>query len=205
MPESILVADGSQDCADAVAMMLASSGMRPTVAYDGQVAIALGTRERFDAAVMDLTMPGATGFTVAGELRRVHGESIKLIAYTAWPDSVAQKLQGPSTFDEVVSKSSEPWELLRAVSPECYGTFLRSMKASGERLRLEIGLANSLLDQAKFHRLPHRRAELHDLVSKRALFIEHSLRRLVITGERDALEARLDALLTRIRAECGDA
>jgi DNA-binding response OmpR family regulator len=133
-PESILVADGSRDCADAVAMMLAASGMRPTVAYDGQVAIALGTRERFDAAVMDLTMPGATGFAVASELRRVHGDSIKLIAYTAWPDSVAQKQHGWAAFDEVISKSSQPWELLRAVSPECYGAFLHALRA---RIRAE--------------------------------------------------------------------
>ena len=131
-PESILVADGSRDCADAVAMMLAASGMRPTVAYDGQVAIALGTRERFHAAVMDLTLPGATGFTVASELRRVHGDSIKLIAYTAWPDSVALKEHGAAAFDAVISKSSEPWELLRAVSAECYAVHLRLARIGAE-------------------------------------------------------------------------
>lgn len=198
VPSSILVADGSADCADAVAMLLASNGMRVTVAYDGQRAITLGACEHFDAAVMDVAMPGASGMAVARELRRSHGTSIKLVAYTAWPPSAAHDTAGASDFDEIVLKACHPMDLLRAISPECHGALLRSMQASGEQVRLQISLAHALLDTASLQRSPVRAAELRELVGRRAGAIERSLGGLLIAEVREAVLAELAALRRRI-------
>lgn len=198
IPASILVADGSRDCADAVAMMLAENGMRAAVAYDAPAAISLARREPFDAAVMDIAIPGACGLAVAEEVRRLRGPSIRLVAYTAWPDSVMRGTAAHATFDEVVSKTSDPLELLRAVSAECYGSLLRSMQASIDQLRLEIRLGHNLLDTARIAGPGEKREGLRALVEKRLVFVERAASRLLMSDVREAIEAECDVLRARI-------
>ena len=198
IPASILVADGSRDCADAVAMMLEENGMRAAVAYDGASALLLGSRERFDAAVMDIAIPGASSFEVAEVLRRRQGSSIRLVAYTAWPESVMRRTDGLAAFDEIVSKASDPLELLRAISLETYGALLRSMQASAEQLRLELSLAHGQLDRAWIARDEETREQLRSLVKKRLLFVERASSRLLMSDTREGIETELELLRARI-------
>jgi DNA-binding response OmpR family regulator len=198
IPASILVADGSRDCADAVAMMLASNGMRAAVAYDAAAGMSLVARGHFDAAVTDLTLPGACGLSFAEELRRRCGRSIRLVAYTAWPASVARGAGADVTFDEVVSKASDPLELLRAVSAEAYGALLRSMQASVDDLRFDISLGHNLLDSAWTARTLARRRDLRGRVEKRLAAVERAAGRLLMADARAGIEAELEILRARI-------
>lgn len=198
IPASILVADGSRDCADAVAMMLSENGMRTAVAYDAPAALSLCKREPFDGAVMDIAIPGACGLEVAEELRRLRGRSIRLVAYTAWPASVAHRAGADATFDEVVCKASDPLDLLRAVSAETYHALLRSMRASVEQLHLELKLAHSLLDTARIAGSPESREQLRALVEKRMRFVDHAASRLLMRDAREAIEADLAMLRARM-------
>ena len=198
IPASILVADGSRDCADAVAMMLAENGMRAAVAYDAPAAISLVMHEPFDAAVMDITIPGAGALGLAEEVRRLRGPSIRLVAYTAWPDSVTRGAGALATFDHVVSKACDPLDLLRAVSAETYGAVLRSMLATVEQLRLEITLAHNLLDTAWIVRRGQKRDELRSLVEKRLGFVERASSRLLMSEVREGIETQLEVLRARI-------
>ena len=195
VPASILVADGSRDCADAVAMMLASNGMRASVAYDAPAALSLLAHEPFDGAVMDITIPGGSALEVAEECRRLRGGSIRLVAYTAWPASAAR---APAPFDQVVSKASDPLDLLRAISAETYGALLRSMQASANHLRIELQFADSLLDRAWLLQSAAQRQDLHAFVEKRMRFVESASRRLLMSEAREAIEADLGVLRARI-------
>jgi len=199
VPASILVADGSRDCADAVAMMLASNGMRASVAYDAPAALSLVAHEPFDAVVMDIIIPGASGLEVAEECRRLRGRSTRLVAYTAWPAPAGHRgLAEGHPFDEVVSKASDPLDLLRAVSAETYCALVRSMKASLEHLHLELELAGSLLDRVWLLKSAAKRQELHAFVEKRMRFVELSARRLLISDAREAIEAELGVVRARM-------
>jgi CheY-like chemotaxis protein len=66
-----LVVDDNRDFAENLAEIVADSGADCTVAADGAEAIARVARERFDALVTDMRMPGMGGATVVHEVRRV--------------------------------------------------------------------------------------------------------------------------------------
>jgi CheY-like chemotaxis protein len=198
-PASILVADPIRDCADAVVMMLSSSGLRACAVYDGTEAISMAAALKPDSAVLDLEMPGATGFEVARELRRTRGRAINLVAYTAWPAELVREKVTSAGFDELVPKTCDVMDLLRAVSPECYGDLLRSMQASAAQLRLQITLAHTLLDHAGVASTGKTRDDLRRLVETRVPTLEEALAHVMIASDRDTLRAELEALRRRVK------
>lgn len=67
---SILVVDDSRGNRDVLCRMLHNNGYRTTAAEDGPRALALAARERFDAVLLDVNMPGISGLGVLSALRQ---------------------------------------------------------------------------------------------------------------------------------------
>jgi CheY-like chemotaxis protein len=78
----ILVVDDSQDSADTVAMLLEAKGYVAFAAYDAEAALACQTREPLDVAILDLDLPGMSGYELAEELRRRSERALLIIALT---------------------------------------------------------------------------------------------------------------------------
>ncbi|AUX23219.1 uncharacterized protein SOCEGT47_037420 [Sorangium cellulosum] len=67
---SILVVDDSRGNRDVLCRVLRTNGYRTAAAEDGPRALALVARERFDAVLLDVNMPGISGLGVLSAIRQ---------------------------------------------------------------------------------------------------------------------------------------
>ena len=67
--KKILVTEDDKPLAKALELKLGHSGFDVTVAYDGDAAIELLKKEKFDLAILDLMLPKKNGFQVLEELQ----------------------------------------------------------------------------------------------------------------------------------------
>ncbi|WP_437683471.1 response regulator [Sorangium sp. So ce131] len=72
---SILVVDDSRGNRDVLCRMLQNNGYRTAAAEDGPRALALAARERFDAVLLDVNMPGISGLGVLSALRQTRSQA----------------------------------------------------------------------------------------------------------------------------------
>jgi CheY-like chemotaxis protein len=83
--DRVLVAEDNRDSADTVAMFLRLNGYEVRVCYDGPSAIAEFEKWRPTVAIIDIGLPGALGYAVAQQIRRLpSGSGVLLIALTAY-------------------------------------------------------------------------------------------------------------------------
>src|SRR5438874_845512 len=66
---NILVVDDDRDIADIIGYSLRKEGHRPILAHSGEEALALAERSRPDLVVLDVMLPGLSGFDVCRKLR----------------------------------------------------------------------------------------------------------------------------------------
>ena len=110
---SILVVDDNRDAADTLAILLGMDGHRTQTAYSGAQALALVSAEVFDAAILDIGMPGMNGYELAGHLRAApDSEPLLLIALTGWGQESDQQKALAAGFDRHISKPVNPELLL---------------------------------------------------------------------------------------------
>jgi two-component system, chemotaxis family, CheB/CheR fusion protein len=85
-PLRVLVVEDDPDTSRAAATLLGHAGFRPLVAGDGPTALELAAREGFDAALLDIGLPGMDGYEVARRLRELPREPRPLlVAVTGLP------------------------------------------------------------------------------------------------------------------------
>lgn len=97
---SVLVVDDNQDAADGLATVLGLAGFTVSVAYDGTDALVAADSKRPDVVLLDIGMPGLSGYDVARRLRE-QGWSANLIivAVTGWGQESDQKRAIDAGFD----------------------------------------------------------------------------------------------------------
>ena len=84
-PMRILLADDNRDAVEVTRELLALRGHEVDVAHDGCEALALARRVLPDVALLDIGMPGMTGYELAAALRRLPGGTkVRLVAVTGW-------------------------------------------------------------------------------------------------------------------------
>ncbi len=123
--ERILVVDDERDITALVAYHLARAGYRVATASDGNAALKAAAAEPPDLVVLDLMLPGRSGFEVLAELRRREETReagvILLTARKEQPDRVKGLEAGA---DDYLTKPFSPEELVLRV-----GAVLRRLKA----------------------------------------------------------------------------
>ena len=81
----ILVVDDNRDAADALASLLEIEGNDAHIAHDGISAVAAANALRPDVMLVDIGLPGLTGYEVAARIRQEPwGASVLLVALTGW-------------------------------------------------------------------------------------------------------------------------
>jgi two-component system phosphate regulon response regulator PhoB len=127
--ERILVVDDEPDIVALVVYHLAKAGYRVSSASSGPDAIALAKRDRPALVVLDLMLPGMSGFDVLGKLRDdEHTASVAVLMLTARkeePDRIRGLELGA---DDYLTKPFSPQELVLRV-----GAILRRLASSGEQ------------------------------------------------------------------------
>jgi PAS domain S-box-containing protein len=116
-PLEVVLADDNRDAADLLADFLAMQGHTVHTAYDGKAAIELASRIRPQVLVLDIGMPGATGYEVAEWARRQPwGSDATLVAVTGWGREVDGDRALRSGFDIRLVKPVDIHQLLLAIA-----------------------------------------------------------------------------------------
>lgn len=85
-PWRILVADDDPTAALLFRAALSGEDFSLTVADNGDDALAMFRREAFDAALLDVEMPGLDGVEVCAAIRRSHGPAFPVFLVTGRAD-----------------------------------------------------------------------------------------------------------------------
>jgi signal transduction histidine kinase/ActR/RegA family two-component response regulator/HPt (histidine-containing phosphotransfer) domain-containing protein len=118
-PLAVLLVDDDPVNRDVGAALLRRLGHRPTVAADGETAVALARGVSFDAILMDLHMPGIDGFEAAKLIDALSADrKPRIIAVTADVSERSRERIANSGFTTIVSKPILLDALHRALSPD---------------------------------------------------------------------------------------
>jgi len=114
-PRRILVVDDNCDAATSLATMLRMMGHETHTAYDGASALAEAARKRPEVVLLDIGMPGMSGYEVATRIRSsAWGEHMSLIALTGWGQEEDRRRSQEAGFDRHLVKPVHP-EMLAGV------------------------------------------------------------------------------------------
>ncbi|MBV8029909.1 MAG: response regulator [Betaproteobacteria bacterium] len=104
----VLIADDNKDAADSLQRILLHYGYDVKVAYDGFAAIELARGFEPQIAVLDIDMPGKSGYDVAAALRAGAGPKATLIALTGWGQEGDRRRAMEAGFDHHLTKPVDP-------------------------------------------------------------------------------------------------
>jgi len=85
MNGNVLVVEDDPSVAEATGLLLERAGLRVVPAPDGQRALDLFHRQRFDAVVLDIMLPVLDGFEVCRSIRRI--STVPIVMLTARADT----------------------------------------------------------------------------------------------------------------------
>jgi signal transduction histidine kinase len=109
---SVLIADDNQDGAETLGRLLQLDRHEVHLASDGAAAFKLAERFKPDVAVLDIGMPGLTGYEVAERIRAERwGRQMVLIAVTGWGQQSDKQKARQAGFNYHLTKPIDPVEL----------------------------------------------------------------------------------------------
>lgn len=104
-PLHILVVDDHHDAADALALLLAQDGHRVTVCYEGEEALRRQRQDGHDVVLLDIGLPGSSGYDVARAIRSAEaGTPALLVALTGWGQPPDRRRSFEAGFDHHLVK-----------------------------------------------------------------------------------------------------
>jgi len=114
----ILVADDERDQVMTLALLLADEGHEVREVYRGSEVLRMVRDFDPDVALIDIGMPGMTGYDAAREIRQVLGGTRPLlVAVTGWKQSSDRILAKLAGFDHHLAKPFDPQALLALIEP----------------------------------------------------------------------------------------
>jgi two-component system CheB/CheR fusion protein len=121
----ILVVDDNSDAAETLADLLSLWGYETEAAFDGPTGIQIAQRQHPDAILLDISMPGMSGYDVARELRKIPElEGVLLVALTGYGQEEDRRKTYEAGFDLHLVKPVDPEKLqnlLETYSPVTAG------------------------------------------------------------------------------------
>src|SRR5262249_5038709 len=110
----VLVVDDYPDTAETMAMLLRLRGYTVDIARSGAAAIRLAQKHRPRVALLDISMPGMSGYELAKNLRRMFpGAPLRLIAITAHSFEEDRRRCREAGFDCHLTKPADPGDVER--------------------------------------------------------------------------------------------
>ncbi len=114
-PIHILVAEDDANILTGLKDTLESEGYRVTTAIDGQEALALFETDRYDLIILDIMMPGKSGYDVCREIRS-QNQDIPVIMLTAKGEEIDKVVGLQLGADDYITKPFGVHELLARIS-----------------------------------------------------------------------------------------
>ncbi len=114
----ILVADDDRDAAATLAMLLLDEGHLVREVYRGDAVPAFVRDYHPDVVLLDVGMPGMSGYDVVSEIKAQYGKTSPLvIAVTAWDQAGDKRLGRIVGFDHYVTKPYDSHDILALIAP----------------------------------------------------------------------------------------
>lgn len=118
-PLRVIVADDEKDTVVTLEAILVDEGHNVIGVYRGPEAIAQARREKPDALILDIDMPGLSGYSVARELRAMFAISPPLLIAISgkWVGQTDKMLADIAGFNHFLQKPCDPDVLLKLLEP----------------------------------------------------------------------------------------
>jgi CheY-like chemotaxis protein len=104
----VLIVDDNADSAEMLSVLVQLHGHEARTVHDGQAAIRAYGEFKPHAALLDIGLPGLTGYDVAKRLRGVDGDACYLVAITGWGRDEDRRLARAAGFNCHVTKPVDP-------------------------------------------------------------------------------------------------
>ncbi len=114
MSSRILLVEDEPGLVVTLTDLLSAEGYQVASASDGLSGLARASSEKFDLVILDVMLPGKTGFDVCRELRQ-HGKDVAILMLTAKTQLVDRVVGLKLGADDYLTKPFEPPELLARV------------------------------------------------------------------------------------------
>lgn len=116
LSQHVLIIDDSPDLVESLRRLLEYYGCRVEVAHDGREGLRKAVERQPDVILIDIAMPGMTGYEVARAIRSTFSYKVVLIAQTAYGTNDDRAKAIASGFDEHLIKPAEPDRLIREIA-----------------------------------------------------------------------------------------
>ena len=116
---TVLVVEDDPDLRDAVEMILHRQGYYIVSTGDGVRAVELASQYKVDVALVDLLIPGQSGFQVATELKSQHGDSVRVVVMSGNSSQAHQDFAFASGAEHFLAKPFTTTQLLAAIAKFC--------------------------------------------------------------------------------------
>jgi CheY-like chemotaxis protein len=100
----VLVVDDNEDAASMLAMLLRSWGHEVAVVGDGPAAIDAVAEQRPDVVLLDIGLPGMSGYEVARALRATGDRTLRIVAVSGYGQPADVSLARAAGCDDHVAK-----------------------------------------------------------------------------------------------------
>ena len=108
-PRTVLLVDDNVDGIEAMSMILRRSGHDVRIALDGVAALAEAATFQPEVVLLDIGMPGMSGYELAKRLRQMpFGERAILVAITGWGQPSDREHARAAGFDYHMTKPADP-------------------------------------------------------------------------------------------------
>jgi two-component system phosphate regulon response regulator PhoB len=185
--DRILVVDDEPDIVALVVYHLAKAGYRVSTASSGSDALAIAKRDRPALVVLDLMLPGMSGFELLAKLREEESTAgiavLMLTARKEEPDRIRGLELGA---DDYLTKPFSPQELVLRV-----GAILRRISGAGERA--DVITAGAIRIDRSAHRVTVNDLEVELTPTEYKLLLTLAERRGRVQARTHLLEAVWDA------------
>jgi two-component system CheB/CheR fusion protein len=116
-PLRILVVDDNVDAAESLGRLLKMMGHQAETLHTGSEALPAATTHQPDVMLLDIGLPGLTGYEVAQRLRETQGtESIILVAITGYGQDEDHQRSKRAGFDYHLVKPVDPQQLVQLLT-----------------------------------------------------------------------------------------
>jgi CheY-like chemotaxis protein len=116
----IIIADDDRDTVDTLSAILSHAGYTVHGVYSGKEVLPIARVIRPDAIILDISVPGMSGYAVAHEIRHSFTEARRplMIAITGiWNEASDRNIAHQVGFDHHFAKPCDPERILRLLEP----------------------------------------------------------------------------------------